>query len=321
VPVEIIVFNDLHLADKPPIGRREGYREEGLAMLREIVQFAMQREALLLTTGDLFHKKTPQHNSHALVREVIEILSPLTDSGVGRLLVVPGNHDVTYRGLESLPNQPLGVLHEAGLVHILDSWYRPEPDILITGRPYHIQRDADASYYELTTEERKYAEQSRLVLLAAHGSIIPDHEYRPYPTVRVSEIDTTGISILVSGHIHEDLGKSNLRTPGMFWNGGSLGRVARTEANRTRTLKALSIDVGTKVSIEEITLKSAFPADNIFVDVEEGVKSEEITEFVAQLTQGFEFETIGDLDATMAEMGVPDDIASVVRHYLQEAGL
>ena len=42
---EILIFNDPHLADKSPRGRKPGYTDEGLAMVSEVIDLANERQA------------------------------------------------------------------------------------------------------------------------------------------------------------------------------------------------------------------------------------------------------------------------------------
>lgn len=317
----MIIFNDLHLADRPPLGRADDYAAEGLAMLEELVELACERKARLVTTGDLFHIKRPQHVSHRLVRVVIEILSALPEP----LLVVPGNHDMTERGMESLDHQPLGVLFESGCAErlVLEATH----GWVLVGREYDMERDADPTYYELEPEERKIIGSSDLpVIMVAHGSIIPPGEVRPYPTVRCDQIDLTGINVLCSGHIHEDLGifpmqEAPKQPIHIFANVGSLGRVSRTEANMTRTVKALSVrfDGRKGVVLEELPLKSARPAGEIFLADVEDVPSDEIAAFVARLAQGDVALANLSFKEVVAKLGLPVRIQGYCLRYLEEA--
>ncbi len=318
--MEVIVFTDLHLADKPPLGRLEGYKQEGLDMLAECVDIAHQRGATLVCGGDFTHLKAPTKNSLRLLGEVTDILKPFNE----KMLVVPGNHDMNPRG--TLEGQPLELLEKNGLVEILeyDNPYMFGKEGVIHARPYDVHRDADPTYYALTPLEHKgvgLIDTGALSLLVAHGSIIPDAEYRPYPTVRVCDIDTAGIDVLVAGHIHENLGQQPLHSKGgIFINVGALGRCSRTEANRTRTIQVVSVSGGGNLDI--IDLKSARPSDSIFLEAEsQEVESDQIAEFVACLSAGLQIEQVGDIQAHIEKMGVPPFMAEMTMKYLERAGL
>jgi DNA repair exonuclease SbcCD nuclease subunit len=319
--MEVIVFNDLHLADVPPLGRKPGYKEEGLAMLRELVQLARRHDAPLITTGDLFHIKRPDRTSHRLVQEVIDILR----SGSVTFLVVPGNHDMTERGLDSLDGQPLGVLKKAGVAQLFTGMESYDGVSLI-GRPYDMHRDADPHYYELTPEELRDRERGGCVVFA-HGSLLPPGAVRPYPCVTVDQLNWTGIDVLASGHIHEDLGTHELAPGTIFTNVGALGRVARTEANRTRKVKCVSIAFheyaqgAVPGTVVEIPLTSAMQAQDIFIEevLAEAAGDDAIGAFIESLGATF-FTEGADLRELVAQADASDSVKARLLHYCELAG-
>lgn len=324
----LIVFNDLHLADVPPLGRKEGYRDEGLAMLRECVELANQSGARLATTGDLFDRKPPQKTSHWLMGEVREILSRIKS---GPLLAVPGNHDMNTTGIKSvLPEegrQPLANLIRSHHVQLLDGIPVVLDNLLLCSRPYNVHLDLDPSYYKLCPKEQALAE-GRHVLMLAHGSIFPNtEEQKPYPMVRLCEIDTTGIDVLISGHIHEDLGIHRLRNAGhhdgLFLNVGALGRVKRTPENRTRQIQATEVKpVNGELTAHRIVLESALPAEDIFVEDSLALPGNDaITKFVKDLTQGVVFDGLGDVKELLAQVDANEETKAKVLRLLEEAGL
>lgn len=311
----IVVFNDLHLADNPPAGRKDGYREEGLAMLAECVDIANEENALLATTGDLYHIKRPDRVSHALNGEIVDILRKLKH---GPLLVVPGNHDMGPLGLVSVNvSQPMRGLIQAGVVEILDGFPRINDAFLIASRPYNMARDTDPAYYALTEEEFALLE-GRAAVMLAHGSIIPDHEERPYPTVYTSAINTDGITALFCGHIHEDLGHCAIKD-GVFINRGALGRCSRTLANRTRTIM---VAVAEAAGFRTRVLTSALPGEDIFIEDSLALPGNDaITEFVKELTEGVAFDTIGDVRGMLAQVETSEEVRLELIRLLEEAGL
>lgn len=322
MPLDFIVANDLHLADKPPLGRKEGYRAEGLAMLRECVALANEHDAILISTGDLFHVKRAQNVSHALIYEVIQILYQLRN---GPMLVVPGNHDMSERGLASIPQQPLGVLYATAYAATKLDGLLATKGWIFDGRPYNADRDADPHYYT-ATEIAMPPLGAMPVAVIAHGSIIPPGQQRPYPTVTCTDIDMTGINLLCSGHIHEDLGIYTMQDGPkkplhIFANIGALGRCSRTEANMTRTIKVLGVKrTGQELTLSEIPLKSALPAADIFVEhVVSDIDSDAISEVVAEMATaelGLEGASFED---TVRGLGLSPELEALIIKYLAEA--
>ena len=103
--LRVIVINDVHLAASPPMGCTERYTEDIKNMLTEARNYARANDAqMTVFTGDFFHSKrgTPP----GLIRWAMELLQDWP----GRRLAIVGNHDQSYRGLASIPDQPIGLL-------------------------------------------------------------------------------------------------------------------------------------------------------------------------------------------------------------------
>ncbi len=356
----LVVFNDLHVADRPPIGRKEGYREQVLAKLEEIAQIAAsspQEEAVLpdirelsggsqfpaeqlqvgrvepvmtflIGTGDLFHQKRPSFSSHYLVSQLQQIFWKIAGAGVETYLL-PGNHDTGPGGVEGLGSQPLIVL-DGGPIHVVApdvtdaARGMATPDALLLWRPYSYERDADPTYYQLNDIERGLAEGAPHTVMIAHGSIVPPGEVRPYPHVPLQTINLDGIDMLLTGHIHEDLGV-HLVDNTWFCNVGSVGRTQRTKANYEREVSVLDIrlNAGIVPSIDRIPLKSALPPEEIFhdvvQDVDEGVP-DEIVEFAGALARGLNDETV-PIEQLLEYLSLERVLKEKVMAYLEEAGL
>ncbi len=315
----MIIANDLHLADHPPLGRKPGYREEGLAMLDELLTMADERACPLILTGDVFHLKRPAFVSHQLVADIIATVQ----GHFTRVYSIVGNHDMNPQG--DTEGQPLDVLYTSGAFRrdfetacVLE--FGQQCAIFV--RDYSATRDADPTYYALTEEELA-ASRGRFTLLLAHGSLVPMGEVRPYPHVDVSLLDWSGIDMICSGHIHEDLGihylqEGPLRPIRVFANVGAIGRTQRTEANLTRTVKAIYVsNTGQKLSITELPLKSALPADSIFylpaAPNQDGDAPKPL------LDQGSMRLEYIDTDVILSGLDVPADIRDFVKELLEYA--
>jgi DNA repair exonuclease SbcCD nuclease subunit len=311
--MEVILFNDLHLADNPPGLRKEGYLEEGLSMLCELVELARMENACLITSGDLFNLKNPAKNSLTMLGQVIDILRP-----INRLFVVPGNHDMNTRG--TIDGQPLQLLRQAGVVQVLTKGGWTLNGVRVISRPYNMERDTDPTYYRLDSLDG--AGGGLPTLMVAHGSIVPNGAIRPYPHLQAQQIDTTGIGVLASGHIHEDLGAHGINEHTVFVNWGSLGRVAHTDANKTRQVKATGITFkDSRLRLDPLHLKTAQPGDQIFNEPaapKEGASRNEIEQFVAGLSSGLEMEHV-DVTQLIKALGLKPAIEWRILHYLEEA--
>ncbi len=260
---KLVFVGDLHIADNPPLGRVEGYKEQIFAKLSAIRKICSDYDALPVFLGDVFHIKRPDRVSHQLTQEMIVGLGIFKE----KPLVVPGNHDCGPTGLASLSRQPLGTLLRAGVIELLTEHKQPpliDNGYMLVARSYNTERDSDPSYYSLTEKEAKLS-QGNKVIMVAHGSLIPTGATRPYPCVNVETIPgIEKIDLLVSGHIHENLGMSPIGDTGnVFANFGSVGRVARTQANMMRTVSVgLLNTIG--MHLEEVEIPGVLPALEVF---------------------------------------------------------
>jgi DNA repair exonuclease SbcCD nuclease subunit len=325
---KLLVVNDVHVADRPPLGRVDSYCEDILAKLVEVKERAAELDVdAVLFTGDIFHVKRAPHVSHSLVQRLIALFRTFPCP----VYVLPGNHDLSEEGLASLSRQPLGVLIKAGVMTPLGIDYRTiveaGPGVFLVARPFDAARDADADYYALTAEERAYLSKQGpcLTILVTHGSIVPPGEVRPYPSVAADFIDFKGIDLLLGSHIHEHMGVCEV-SKGYFANLGSLGRIARTADSMTREVVCLLVTVKDAggLEFEEVPITSARPAAEVFLAMADG---EDVDVFGAEgfadhIMAALDVEemSVADLIATYAA-DLPDGVKRRLEHYLGNAGL
>ena len=320
----LIFCGDVHLADRPPLGRVEGYREQVLAKLEEVGQIAKKIDAdAVVFSGDIFHSKRPMFTSHYLVQQVQRVFA----SYPCPIFIVPGNHDMGPEGMDSLKRQPLGVVIDDRHVGLLD-----EPgsnpwvigDATLFARPYHAQLDLDPEYYRMRSDEQEFHEGAKVMV--AHSSLMPPRRKEPYGTLDVGELVETGVldgwDAILSGHIHDDLGVHKV---GHLWfaNPGALARPSRTAEAMTRRPNVLEIDIGEEITFTRHDLTCALPAAEIFLVPEDGgvVVTEEIRGFADRLAEGLAVDDT-PLDQLLSELdGVSDGVKDTVRHYLEEVGV
>jgi DNA repair exonuclease SbcCD nuclease subunit len=325
---KLLIVNDVHIADHPPIGRTDSYCEDILAKLVEVGELVSKLDVTaVVLTGDLLHIKRAPHVSHALVQRLIDLFRAYPCP----VYVLPGNHDLSEEGLASLSRQPLGVLIKAGVLIPLGADDRTitqaEAGVFLVARPFDAARDADADYYALTAKERASLETvgPHTTIVVTHGSLVPPGEVRPYPSVAADFIDFKGIDLILGSHIHEHMGVHEIGK-GYFANLGSLGRIARTAGSMMREVVCLLVTVtdAGKLAFEEVPITSARLASEVFIAAGAG---EEIDVFGAE---GFadkiidalnvEEMSVADLIAAYAA-DLPDGVKRRLEHYLSNAGL
>lgn len=139
MPPTLVWRTDVHLSDRTPRSRKDDWTETVLEKLRQVGQIAREVDACaVLDGGDFFDVKSPQRNSHALVRATAEVHKAYPCPVYANV----GNHDCVYGDIEFLPQQPLGVLFATGIFQRLYNEHEAvfEQDgvkVRVVGIPYH----------------------------------------------------------------------------------------------------------------------------------------------------------------------------------------
>ena len=185
----------------------------------------------VIWAGDIFHHKQPARTSHKLVLRAIEAANEYR-----RLYIVTGNHDITNDRLESMSQQPLGVLLEGSRAHELDGWVE---DLPVAGIPWQQnwmnEGAVDEAVGRLGTKDFSGK------LIVTHAPIYPpatadEQNWEVLPAFDfVKAMDGTGS--IYYGHIHEDHGIYNVGGT-QFCNVGAISRGSLTEYNLSRQVKA-----------------------------------------------------------------------------------
>lgn len=321
---KILVVNDPHIADHPPVGRIDDYASHILAKLDEIREMAIPMGVhAVVFTGDLYHQKRPSRVSHRLVnRLLVHFLG--YPPGISRLTIL-GNHDLTSDGIAGVSHQPIWTLQEAQVLHIMLTPVVYD-GICLVPRHWDEERAADPDYYALTPQERRLAGQHTVVV--AHGPLLPPGATpRVYESLSVKDIDLDGIDAIVSGHCHEDLGihYADGSKKKHFANLGSISRVARTVSNMARKPSVLLIESdGADLRLTRHHLKSVLPAGEVFEGQPSGETEgldDALAQFVQRFSAGLRIEH-RDVRELLAEYGdlSRDELKLAIR-YLEESGL
>ena len=325
--MRIAFVGDLHASDTTPQSRIDDYPQAILRKLDGIreLRYKWNFDAIVFL-GDIFHQKRSARVSDWLRQQLMEQFASMDTTNY----VVPGNHDMGPRGIDSLGHQPLGTLAVGGMVQLLTKpmvFETTSEQVLLIPRPYSVEGDADPNYYARTGEEMALASQEMPTVMVAHGSLLPAGEERPYPTVNVDKIPgIEQLDALISGHIHENLGIHQLPGGGYFTNPGSVGRVARTQANMARVVSLFLLELSeptldTKIQGQFLAIPGVAPATEVFAKVEE-VKEEgpndELKKFVGALAGGLQLSSMS-LSEVIAQVDTEnDEVRKLMLKYLEE---
>jgi DNA repair exonuclease SbcCD nuclease subunit len=321
----IITANDIHIGDINPRSRVDDFKETILEKIEQIRKECDKRKAdAFIIAGDLFNLKNPNKNTHGLVRELIELFKKFKCP----VYMIPGNHDMTGNNLESLKDQPLGVLFASGaVINLTDEKLGkkshkgdPSPKVSIVGIPYID--DIDLSSISLPPKEDCIAQICALHLYAGPqaGSVFKEKLYG------YDELSSLGSDVFVIGHYHIDQGIQILNGK-HFINIGSITRGSLAEENLSHQPKMGVIKIQweegkttIKTETQELKVK---PASEIFDLVKREKEKKEITEiqkFVDQLIIGTSSSIEREnMETLINKLGVATAVKEKTLFYIHEA--
>lgn len=294
--VNLVWITDIHLSDRPPGRRSEGYKAQIFDKLRQVAKISRDNKAICLVGGDVFHIKNPfsKANTHALIRESVEVFG--TFHG-GRVYGCVGNHDIQFDRMDTLPSQPLGVLMEAGVYRALND------DSLI------IEANGEEGTWRTTIETWDFQNQEEtLAALKASGKRSDEVEYRlgivhasgcsgdtrdffGSPIIGYNQLKKLDFDILLWGHDHSRTDTEQCGNVTHI-NLGSIARAALSMDEVERPVSAVLIKLGpTGAKIKEIPLK-VVPLEQAFRTGDKKILqttgTADMKEFFADLSESVE---------------------------------
>jgi DNA repair exonuclease SbcCD nuclease subunit len=191
--ISFIMCGDIHFSDNAPSSRIDDYEGAMFDKIRQIKSLMLEHDALaFISTGDVFHHPTPSKTSHRLVNRIIREMDGF------KFLTVAGNHDLYHGRLDSLPNQPLGVLFQTGTCQDVDA---SPVDFQVDDL---VVRVAGVSYSRTLDDYKKLSKEGADFLLAvvhefcdASGSDFFGEQKWSFKEMAESEVDYTLV-----GHDH-----------------------------------------------------------------------------------------------------------------------
>ena len=260
--LNLVWITDIHLSDRPP-GRRSGaYREQIFDKLKQVRQICIDNGAICLVGGDVFHIKNPRSpaNPHSLIREAVEIFGSFPG---GCVYGCAGNHDIQMDRMDTLPDQPLGVLVEAGVYRLLNGdplTVNVREEAMFDPWKTRIETwdfaEQEATYKALTTSgPRPDDVEYRIGIVHASGCSGDSVEFFDSPIIGYNQLKKLDIDILLWGHDHT---RTETEQCGNVThvNLGSISRAALSTDEADRPVSAVLIRLtpdGAK--IKEIPLK------------------------------------------------------------------
>ena len=232
-------FTDAHFSARPP-GRRVGdYQASLMNKLKFIREWTNTKGGSCLFGGDLLHIKTPGSfcNTKSLLRELIEELSSFKD---GKLYGVVGNHDVQYDRLDTLKDQPLGVLEAAGVFEILNTnrFHLGNIDVEVVG--FHTGEELDVLQKILDTPKRDEGITYRIGV--AHAMARPGgvQDHFGHPVIGYDLLEDIDFDVFLWGHDHSRVEPTEVGSCTHF-HPGSMARAALSKEETDRPVTVLGL--------------------------------------------------------------------------------
>lgn len=319
--IRFIFRTDVHVADHSPASWKGDYPEEIWESLRQVGELAYKHKVTaVLDGGDYFHVKAPTRNSHRLVAK-----SAWVQSGYPcPTYSIEGNHDIKHNNLETIDEQPLGVLFEAGVFQQLrnETFEAEGVRVRVVGCPY----DATRTLADLRAVQKDSNDDHLVAVVhALAGEMPPDHveEFFGEPVFRYEDLVTeNGPDVWMFGHWHKDQGVTHIRGK-TFVNLGALSRGALVKENLTRIPKVALLEFrkgGFDVTPIELDVA---PASEVF-DLEKKERRDRetrsIEQFVDRMKAGLEVPRGVSIEDAVGQIsGFADEIGALAVEYLRRA--
>jgi DNA repair protein SbcD/Mre11 len=324
----IITASDIHIGDINPRSRIDDFKETIIGKLEQIRKECNKRNAdAFIIAGDLFNLKNPNRNTHGLVRDLIELFKKFKCP----VYMIPGNHDLTGNNLESLKEQPLGVLFaSSAVINLCEEKLSKKghrglgestiPKISLVGIPY--VDDFDPASMVLPPKDNCIAQICALHLYAGPqaGKVFKERLYG------YNELSSLGSDVFVIGHYHIDQGIQTINDK-HFINLGAIARGSLSEENIDHQPKIGIIKIShdgcnTTIQTEEFPLQVK-PASEVFDLVKREREKKEITEiqeFVDKLIIGTSaVSTQENIEFQIDNLGVAKAVKIKALFYIHEA--
>lgn len=320
--VTLVWRTDVHLSDRTPRSRKDNWTQTILGKLRQVGEIAREVEAdAVLDGGDFFDVKSPQRNSHALVRAAAEVHRDYPCPVYANV----GNHDCVYGDYAFLPQQPLGVLFatdvfkpcydhkEAGFVDPITA-----KSVRVVGVPYH------GTKYDLNriANIKKGSEDYLVVMCHLLASPQGGSMFEGEDIIKYSDLVGHPADVFCFGHWHKDQGVTEIATGQYVVNVGSLSRGSLSQDDMDRQPACVVMRFDHNGITFDTRRLEVTPASEVF-DVEARTRQEDRATAVEAFVDSIKATLAGSSDAPLADLikqATPeDDVRETALLYLEQA--
>ena len=303
-----ITFTDMHLADKNPASRIDGYMEAMLNKLEQARDICIERDIdVALCGGDIFHIKTPTKNSHYLVSRTIDLFKSFPCP----IYSIYGNHDLRQDNITTLPKQPFYTLVKSGALTYLHDEFFDNGNVRIFGMDY--------CSFPKEEEFTKSNKGEKIQICVAHVNASSQFsDLFGEKVYRYQDLKEESPNVFVFGHYHPDQG-IEIHNGKHFINVGSLSRgsLKKDELSRIPNLGYIEIGDDYSITCDKIPL-NVESADKIFdldMKSKEEREHEEIEKFILEMKSNLTVSKDDDIGAKIKTLNFEKNIIDKAMHY------
>lgn len=315
-----IYRTDTHVCDRSPASWKADYPSEIWSNLEQVGKFAREHHATaVLDGGDYFHVKSASRNPHSLVVRSNKLHRAYPCPTFG----VIGNHDVVYNNLETIDQQPLGVLFSSGVFSPLVEQVFEDGDlrVRVVGVPYSPFR----TLADITAIKKKPGDTFLIAIVHQLAAADPPPSVVDFfgePVFKYADlISENGPDLFGFGHWHKDQGIVDIGNT-QFVNLGAVSRGALIRENTQRTPKVALIEA-TKdgLRVLQLPLSVAAPEDVFDFERKDRQEHEEtnIEQFVQALQANASFDPASSIEDNLHALNFAVEVRDLAREYLERA--
>jgi len=312
--IRFLTRNDCHLSDKNPISRIDEYKNSILDKINQTYIISTEKKCnSIIDAGDFFHIKDPKRTSHELMQKIIQ------QHGTYTMLIdsIIGNHDVRFYDINTISEQPLGVLYESGIFQRLEEKIYTDGITKVRLVGIHYSADPTNDIYEKT--KRK---DEDILIAVFHGNVDDVSSFPGEMFFSFNSLSNLPPDIWVLGHIHKNQGIKKVNGK-YFVALGALSRGSLTydEIMRIPSVGLITIEDDSSIHIEEILLKVT-SSENIFNIKKYEDKKEEsknIENFITSLSQVTTEDIQHKLEKSLSTLDIVDKVREKLFYYIDRA--
>lgn len=317
--MRLLYFTDTHIRGTNPKNRKDSFIDTIEKKLLEVINLVDEYNVdFVLHGGDLFDRPDV---SISIVSRFAKILSNIKVP----IYLISGNHDIYGHNPETINRTMLGLLDVLGVINIINGkntiLEKEDIKIELSGQPYiyDIDSEDNRDYYVVKGKNPNVNYSIHMV----HGMLLEKPFIKGVPYTLVDDIKDTSADITLSGHYHS--GFKTIEIDGKYFiNPGSMVRITNSLREIERKPKIVLIDLGEKIEIKSINLKSALPGEEVLdrKEIENSLfKNERMLEFKQTINAAMDYEKM-DINEVLLQVSTAEGVEDeVIKEALKRIAL